>query len=536
MTAYDVYNWCETKPGVWQREADEAEIFHTTCIKFLQPETGERAINILFHVSLTVPVPEETDFDATSELFDESIHIAWARLRHDMPGLSTYAVFDVANQKWLRTYESIAGQRRRDIWLRQTFNTVENGQTFAEWANTARTTSLIATLDVITPPQSSSSEIHRDLGLRIDHDLIDGTGGFQVLNALIHHISAAFNEGPKAKLPIFDDSEVVRLSPPARVALRAPEKLELKGEGVQIIKPPASQIENARIPILNMKPGGVNTGRPRFLRRTLSAQQSVKLIKACKAAGASPAHATHTAMAMAVRDFHGQVHPGSEGKQVQYYGTVLRNERARCTPPYNTSAHSATLYFSFYSRGLTIAMPSLILKTGKERNAQFSRYLQETTDFYAQVKDDKLQAAASPFIFAKMTPKLTFPTTADDPLEWRRLNPLPVKDPKEGGTAWLSSLGVLDRIVDRQVGRIRVEDPWLMSVCLNSGLSIFLATYKGKLGTVLVYNDTWHTEEEAEWWLNRCLEIQLGWADGFEETEYDGQKNYLDMLRLRLYN
>ncbi|KAK4220451.1 hypothetical protein QBC38DRAFT_527731 [Podospora fimiseda] len=222
MASYDIYNWRETKPRVWQREADEIETHHAALGKAYE-ESGGEALDCLFHACLTLPVPEGGDLEATSTLFFEALHIGWARLRHLAP------------------------------------------------ADSPPTTE-VATLFIITPPQPSTSNINRDIIIRCGHDVIDGTGGLQVMNALLHHPAQAFDQGPGHTLPVFDDKEVARLSPPLRVAVGAPQKLtpelmeRLKFLGTCSMKDATSPIEKATIPILRAGSFGEGKCRRRCVR------------------------------------------------------------------------------------------------------------------------------------------------------------------------------------------------------------------------------------------------------------------------------
>ncbi|KAK4224242.1 hypothetical protein QBC38DRAFT_547843 [Podospora fimiseda] len=521
MASYDIYNWRETKPGVWQREADEIEAHHAAFVKAYE-KSGGKALDCLFHASLTLPVPEVGDLEATSTLFFEALRIGWARLRHEMPTLASGVAYDMAEGKWMKTYRSIAGQDRRNIWLQQTVKTVSTGQTGTEWASTAPPTTEVATLFVIIPPQPSTSNINRDIVIRCGHDVIDGTGGLQVMDALLHHAAQAFDEGPGHILPVFDDAEVVRLSPPLRVAVGAPQQLtpelmeRLKYLGTCSMKDATSPIEKATIPIL--RAGSFGEGKCRRIRHTFSVERTGKMIKALKSVGANPTHAFHSAIAMALRDFHGQVHPGTKDKQVQWYGHAIRSERSHCVPPYNTRAHSATVYYSGYGIGLPIVMPSLSPKDIKERNAEFSRILKEAGAFYRQCKEDKYHPVLAPFLIGNFMMKLNVPSK-DDPLEWRRLNPMPKPDLKAGSSVFFSSLGVLDKSVDGQVGQIWVDDVWCEADHVNPDVGVSMGTFKGELFTLVGFNTAWHSEERAEEFLTRCEEIIFYWVDALEGIE-----------------
>lgn len=516
MTAYDNYNWRQTEPNRWERDADEAEITYSTLVK-LYEGSGRMQFAMTGHVSLAISVLEGESAEASSNLLDECLRVAWLRLRDQMPTIASRVVFDSSAGKWKKIYDAITNETERGAWLQETFHAVANGQTGLEWANSDPPAPEVATIFSIAAPAASSPslEIRRDIVLRSPHDIIDGIGTLQLLNAFIHHISEAFDQGPAHDLPPFDLLEIARLSPPYRIAAAVPEQptpqQAEKIAALSTIRPESSsQVQTIGIPF---KVGPLLPGKHQRVAHTIPASRTTKLLAALKSVGATPTHAFHAAISMVVRNLYSQAHPSQEEKQVQYVNYILRNERPSCSPPFNSPAHSGSVYHSISGAKLTVTMHDSIPKTGEKRNQEFLRILDEIKSFYLTIRDDKDHYALAPYIWAKNTSELRFPRT-NDKAEWKGLNPVP--KPNEKPSVSISSMGLIDRIVDARVGRVRVDNPWVTGEELGTGLGLFLGTFKGELELSAAYNDAWHDKEEVEGFLSRCEEIVFGWTDSLE--------------------
>ena len=515
-TAYDNYRWRRTEPNRWERDADEAEIAYSALIK-LYEGSGRMEFAITGHVSLAISLLQGESADAASDLLDECLGVAWLRLRHQMPTIASRVVYDSSVGKWKKIYDAVTNETERAAWLQETFKTVANGQTGVEWANSDPPAPEVATIFSIAAPAASSTplEIRRDIVLRSPHDIIDGIGTLQLLNAFAHHVSEALDQGPRHDLPPFNLSEIARLSPPYRIAAAVPEQptpqQAEKIVAIQTIQPESSsRVQTIGIPF---KAGPLLPGKHQRVAHVIPSSRTTKLLAALKSVGATPTHAFHAAIPMVVRDLHSEANPSLEGKQVQYVNYILRNERQSCRPPFNTPAHSSSVYHSISGGKLTVTMYNSVPPTGEKRNQGFLRILDEIKSFYLAIRDDKDHYALAPYIWAKNTSELRYPKT-NDTAEWKGLNPVP--KPNDKPSVSISSMGLIDRMVDAQVGRVRVDNPWVTGEELGTGLGLFLGTFKGVLELSAAYNDAWHDKEEVERFLTRCEEIVFGWLDSLE--------------------
>ncbi|KAK0666897.1 hypothetical protein QBC41DRAFT_304789 [Cercophora samala] len=199
LSVCDNFVWREVNPGVWQRDADETEVFYSSLVK-QYAGSGRMHFAITGHVSLVIPVSDGQDATAVASRFDAALQTAWLRLRHQLPSIGSQVHFDSHEQKWKKTYTVSPDDDARAAWLDNTFHFVSNGQTEVEWAIADPPAPELATLFVVVTPASSGSEARRDIVLRSPHDIIDGIGTLQLLNAFVHHASQAFGEDSPLQL------------------------------------------------------------------------------------------------------------------------------------------------------------------------------------------------------------------------------------------------------------------------------------------------------------------------------------------------
>ncbi|KAK3986209.1 hypothetical protein QBC44DRAFT_297650 [Cladorrhinum sp. PSN332] len=511
---HENYKWRETQPGTWQRDADEAEVFYSTLVK-LFAGSGRMHFAITGHVSITVSVPEGASPETSSRNLDKSLRVAWARLRHQLPTLASRVHYVVDEAKWKKTYQTIADDVSRSAWLDETFKIISTNQTGAEWANSDPPAPEMATLFVVVPPTSTSSpsEIRRDLVLRSPHDITDGIGTLQLFNILVHRISDTLDQ--QLDLPTFDNSEISRLSPPYRTAAAVPEQPTPKqSQKIAALRVPPQPVPSSIQPIgIPFQSGPPLPGKHQRVSHTIPASQTKKLLTALKSLGATPTHAFHAAIPMAVRDMYVQANPpsptGEQAKQVQYVNYILRNERPSCVPPYNSPSHSASVYHSVSGAKLAVIMDRSIPDSNSERNQEFLRILEEIKSFYLDVKDDKDHFALAPYIWENSIPEINYPSSSDSG-SWEGLNPVP--KPNEKPSVSISSMGLIDRLIDSQVGNVSVSQPWVTGEELGTGLGLFLGTFRGELELSAAYNDAWHGKEEVQGFLSRCEEIVFGYV------------------------
>lgn len=228
----------------------------------------------------------------------------------------------------------------------------------------------------------------------------------------------------------------------------------------------------------------------------------MRLTAACKAAGATVTHAFHAAIALTLRDLQER---RLEERRVRYVGYILRNERGRCVPPYNSPKHAAALYHSVPQKSLTVDMT--VPMQGEELSSEksqedssreeFRRILDIMKEFYHSVQDDVDHYALAPYIWAAGIPNL--PPIAEG-------RTLPVPPPAVLAPVTISSMGVVDKIITPNTGPFELHDPWVTGEELRSGLGLFLGTFRGQLCLSGAYNDAWHGKEKVLGYLNQCKE------------------------------
>lgn len=520
-THNDNYTWHEASPGIWQRDADEVEVFYSSLIK-LYEGSGRMHFAMTGHVSLTVDVPENASPETTSDLVDKSLRAAWLCLRHELPTIASQVKWDVAAQKWIKVYQTVPDKAAQEAWLQTTFKTISTGQTGAEWANSDPPAPPVATLFVVIPPQSSPTVVRRDLVLRSPHDIIDGIGTLLLFNqftalfaSTLPHPSATFSS-------FLNGEEIPRLSPPYRVAARVSSTLTpdqtAKLAALRAAKTQTSNDPTIRDLTLPFTRGALLPSRHQRVSRTLSQSQTTALLAALKPLGATPTHAFHAAIALAMRDIYLSQHPSSPNDpsttHLRYNNYLLRNERPACQPPFNTPAHCASVYHSVSGGKLSVTMPATTTTSSSSSRAaaeEFLDVLAQIRTHYHSVRDDADHYALAPHIWADATP--TLPASALDNIG----RAVPVPAPSETPSVSISSMGLIeDKLIkpDWDGGpdglRVRVDEPWVTGEELGNGLGVFLGTFRGRLEVSAAFNEAWHGKGEVEGFLERLVGVVMG--------------------------
>lgn len=540
----DDYTWRQIRPGLWQRDADEAEVFYSTLIK-LYEGSGRMHFAITGHVSLTIKVPQDETVEALSKRLDDSLRIAWLRQRYETPSIASYVHYDALDGKWKKSYRTIPDDVSTKAWLDKTFQVISTGQTGEEWANSDPPAPNIATLFVVCPATSSEnpSTITRDLVLRSPHDIIDGIGTLQFLNSLVTKTAQAFTEGEFFReLPVFDGSEASNLSPPYRVAANVPAVPTPEQQARLDAMKAASTSQPAPIPD-EQTPTPIDIGincqsGPHFLlpgkhqrvAHFLSASFTSSITTYLKEnhPGTTVTHAFHAAIALALRNIPliraaGTVYqypkPGP-GQKVRYTNYLLRNERSACQSPYNSPAHCVSVYHSLPATKLQVDMQSTLPKTKDERREEFETVLRQIKDFYTAVRDDPLHYALAPQIWSDWTPSLPEGVLKGE-------EKIDVPDPKKVPSVSISSMGIVDKIVKKWhdlglgaegeedgKGQLEVHRPWVTGEELTNGLGVFLGTFDGVLCLSSAYNETWHGKEDVGDFLWDVERMVQSWVEG----------------------
>ncbi|KAK5655241.1 hypothetical protein OQA88_5808 [Cercophora sp. LCS_1] len=514
---YDGFTWRQVVHGVWQRDVDEAEEAYSSLIRHYSG-SGRMHFAITGHITLTVPTDDTESPAETAAYFDESVRAAWLRLRYENPTIASCVYVDPYLGRWQKRYETVPDEATQEAWLERTFQTVCNGQTGAEWANSDPPAPKEATLFVVKPPSGISfgeeGVVRRDLVLRSPHDVIDGIGTLQLFDNLISLVLRAVAQGPEYNPPTLDSSETSRLSPPFRVAANVPPALTPNQqrrlvEMQQAKEPTASDgVLDIGIPYHQ---GPLVPGKHQRVARTISPERASQLLNAVKSFGATVTHAFHAAIAMAIRNVHAEVSdPTSDAVVVRYTNYILRNERPRCSFPFHTPRHAAAVYHSVSGGKLAVEMTA---SPSPNQLEEFTRILIRMRDYYHSVRDDADHHALAPAIWTSITPQVPLPTGDSE-------GPLPIPPPNPKPSVSLSSMGVVDRIISPERGGISAYNPWVTGEELGTGLGLFLGSFRGELCLSAAFNEAWHTREEVDDFLGRCERIVFAWVDGL--AQYGG--------------
>ena len=494
--AYSRFEWRDTGRGVWSRDVDEPETFYAAIARQWEA-SGRSFFHMTGHLSLQVAVPPGQTQASVGSALDAALAKAWLALRFHHPAIAAQVKFDAAARKFVKEYPvSSAG------WLDETFVLVPGAQSGVEFANADPPAPPVPTLNVVAPPVKDETVVLRDLVFRSPHDIIDGIGTLLLFENYVRLAAEAFEKGSSYEPPSLEDPQVIaNLSPPFRVAAKVPPemsdaiKARLEKMDAEAKAGLPAGVEEAGLPY---RKGAVVPGVHKRVEVILSPEQTEKLAAACKALGASVTHVFHAAIALTLRDLQ----PTSAApRPVQHVCYLLRNERARCAPPYNDHRHPTGVYHSTSAEKLVVPMTVPGQESGgvgaEEEKAEFLRIVAQMRGFYTAVRDDAEHYALAPHLWARGTP----------PLPSGPEKATVVPPPSEAPIATISSMGRIDNVMAHQHGAIEVSNPWVTGEELRSGLGLFLGSFRGRLSLSAAYNDAWHDEETTMRFLGRCLDI-----------------------------
>jgi hypothetical protein len=510
--SYDGFAWRETRPGVWERDIDEAERFYSHLIRAYEG-SGRMFFAVTGHVSLAIDVAADSSPEETSARIDSALRHAWLKMRFDCPTIASQVIWDWSQGRLRKVYETFNGDASQRFWLDQTFRILDNGQTGAQFANSDPPAPALATLFVVKPPHLTPHQVRRDLVLRAPHDIIDGVGTLHLLNSLIANAVNPFKMQNFYAPPVFG-SEVQRLSAPLRVAasisptLSSQQRIRLSELAAQntAVK---TGVEIATVPY---RAGALVPGRHQRVAVELTEYQTQAVLQACKRVQATVTHAFHAAVALAIRDRQQRT---PKQRKVRYVSYILANERPQCS--FGTSQHAAAIYRCSVPSGapqqtqhaaaVYHSVPAKSLSVDltvphvnrdielAERNEEFRAILVHMRNFYRGIRDDKEHIHFSPASWAERTPAW-FPR--DDG------RPPTIPAPNAAPNVSISSMGLIDGIIRPEQGPFRVYSPWVTGEELGTGLGVFLGTFRGRLELSAAYNDAWHDEAEVQVFLNDC--------------------------------
>lgn len=502
--AYGKFNCHENDHGVWQRDIDEVEHFYTS-VKKLYEASGRMFFAITGHVSLSLSVSDGDQHEDAEQRFQDAVRRAWLGLRYQQPAIASQVVYDADSCLWKKLYKTFRDQEDVNNWLETTCRVVSAEQTGDEWANSDPPAPSLPTIFIAKPSHSSTVDTKRirlDLILRSPHDIIDGIGTLHLFNILVTLAARAYRQGEWWQPPIWDGSEVARLSPPYRLAAAVPpdptpsqqRRLdEMRSSAAS--GPDPNEPETIAIPYGH---GALLPGKHQRVAYEMSVEQTARVLSACKSVGATVTHVFHAAIAICMRDLQER---RDQARLVRYVNYILRNERGHCTEPYNTADYAVGVYHSVSSGRMAVEMTVPGLRDAgpdmNERKKEFLGIVATIRDYYHNVRDDAEHYALAPYILAAGTPHVT-PTSM-----------CPVPLPKEYPSVSISSMGNIDNIINAKDEMFEVANPWVTGEELGNGLGLFLGTFKGCLGLSAAYNDAWHDKQEVMSFLKACVSSVL---------------------------
>lgn len=167
---------------------------------------------------------------------------------------------------------------------------------------------------------------------------------------------------------------------------------------------------------------------------------------------------------------------------MRYINYSLIDERGHYLFPYNTPAHAVWTYHSVSEQSLAInleipAASAFATQNNTQKQSDgFRTIIQQIKNFYTSIRDDTGHIALNPAYWKLITlpyspAKTTVPNT----------NPTP--------SASISSMGVVDHIIESHRSVFELDDPWVTGEELGTGLGFLLGTFKGELSFRVAYND-----------------------------------------------
>jgi len=497
MDSYSELLWREVSPGRYERHIDEAEQFYTSMAKTYEA-TGHTYFAITAFSGISVSrssASEGIDLDARVE---NALRWAWKKLRHSHPTLAAPVEYDHRTKRCKKVYKTLRDAQEVDDWMSETFQLVENGQTGKGFANTDPPAGRYATLYLIVPPEDCSSEeqsFRRDILFRSHHDLVDGIGTLMLLNSLLHHAAAAFEAATEP--PIEFGDEYRNLSPPLRTAAGIPQSpsLDQKSKLTKVQSINNSARSGAEVISLPFSSDASLPGNSQRAAIHFSSRESKCVLAKTKALQATVTQVFHAAIALAVRDLQPKI---SQARQGRYFSYSLVNLRHCCIPPYHKPRHAASVYHCVSANHLVVdlTVPAESMTSTAQTPEEFLATLDQVRNFYHNATIDADYLSIVPSLFNAVTPE--YPVDSAE-----------IPAPNQSPSVSLSSMGIVDRIVQPQQGPFEVMEPWVMGAEYSTGIGAFLGSWNGMLCLSAGYNEAFHLEAEVLEFLERVKGVVI---------------------------
>lgn len=140
--------------------------------------------------------------------------------------------------------------------------------------------------------------------------------------------------------------------------------------------------------------------------------------------------------------------------------------------------------------GVTVPAESSASPSAEKLTVEYLSILTKVKEFYLGVQADPEHVAMVPLYFDAITP--AYPAEIPE-----------VPPPNKCPSISISSLGVLDKIIQPQHGAFTLSDPWVTGEELSPAIGVFLGAWRGRLEISAAYNDAYHNEKRASELLER---------------------------------
>jgi hypothetical protein len=337
-------------------------------------------------------------------------------------------------------------------WLSETFIVIPFGMSVTALRNQTRPPKR-PTLFVLP----SSGEII----LQAPHTSIDGKGIMLIVDELLSIASSMRQEGPSYN--------TINLSPPFRVAASLPPvNNDDRRRAAMELQRFLSVLPAMSLP-MRIKDGRWSERAPKRTDRVVRAlpeSETWTLLAVLKTKGLTITHAVHAAIACATKEFN--TNPASE----VYAGAF--NVDGRNAYGGNTLDHPATLYSTGWFPTIKVSDFWSVAKEFREG------YTSVQKDVRLPNVIDELIEQAMPFMNGST------PSPAD---------------------ALLSSLGVVESVIQHKYSNVEVLDFEIACEVLTPAIDIFLYTWRDRITLAAYFNETYQEAEKVSEFLGKVLDI-----------------------------
>ncbi|OZJ04446.1 hypothetical protein BZG36_02817 [Bifiguratus adelaidae] len=424
--------WKETAPGVYERPADEIESFYNFIGSLGAPFNRQQ-----WAITASIKLRFESA-DVISQVKE-----AWTTLRYDHPTLAS-------NTDGTRKVYHVGNDEELERWLKETFIVNDVSVTAKQ---------LFSTLQPVKQVTLHLLLKSNELVLQSPHDRLDGIGCILFFDNMLRVLAS-----PRK---VYFGDEAKNLSPPLKVAARAPEPSD---EQIMML---TKYMEHwvGSLPSVGLAISGKGQipGATRIRQVTLSENQTRMLVTTAKGLGLTPTHVVHAATILAAKKH------GNHNDSAKYASFGLFNMRHQCEPPFSSSKHPVSVYS--YGWPVTVA------------SGDFATISAQLKKYYREYAADQDSISVSIPYAKKLKSMLSVPP------------PHPPTDPI------LSSLGIVDSRLQKAYGPIEVQDFWFAVDMLTYQVEVFVWTFQGKLTIEACYNEEFHHDASIEEFLAMLKDI-----------------------------